>query len=168
MPNIPERIRQARHNFKFLESLENGGLSGEFSDWVVTVCFYTAVHYIEAGIGLSETLFIEPSRGRRDRVSNSSSSDPHCSETLVSQAGIYNTSQHNARKLVLRWNTRAFPGCVEAYGTLLDQSKSARYNAQIVPPSEVAVAMDAARKIHRVIEGIIALDEAKKRDTKTA
>ena len=165
MPNIPERIRQARHNFKFLESLEIARLSGEFSDWVVTVCFYTAVHYIEAGIGLSETLFIEPSRGRRDRVSNSSTSDPQCSETLATQAGIY-TSQHNARKHVLRWNTKAFPGCYEAYGTLLDQSKSARYNAQIVPASEVAIALDAARKIHLVIEGIIAQDEAKKRETK--
>jgi hypothetical protein len=41
-----EHISQAKRNFKFLEAVNNS--ISPNSDWQVTICFYTAVHIINA------------------------------------------------------------------------------------------------------------------------
>lgn len=45
MPSYSDHIAQAIHNEDFATFLK-GHL--EYKDWLITVCFYTAMHYIEA------------------------------------------------------------------------------------------------------------------------
>ncbi len=45
MPTVPEHLAQCEHNQAFLDQLS---CADQFPDWVVTVCFYKAVHLIDA------------------------------------------------------------------------------------------------------------------------
>lgn len=45
MPSCSDHTVQAIHNEKFATFLK-GHL--EYKDWIITVCFYTALHYVEA------------------------------------------------------------------------------------------------------------------------
>lgn len=44
MPAKDDHVDQAKHNFDFFQSLDKE----TYSDWAVTVLFYTALHYIDA------------------------------------------------------------------------------------------------------------------------
>ena len=46
MPQFKDHIKQAQHNLKFLEDINAG--SYDCIDWQVTVCFYTALHLVNA------------------------------------------------------------------------------------------------------------------------
>ena len=45
MPTVHEHLAQCEHNQAFLDQLP---YADQFPDWVVTVCFYKAVHLIDA------------------------------------------------------------------------------------------------------------------------
>jgi len=45
MPTVREHLAQCEHNQAFLDQLP---YADQFPDWVVTVCFYKAVHLIDA------------------------------------------------------------------------------------------------------------------------
>jgi hypothetical protein len=47
MANLPDHLRQAQHNETFAEQLYQDGHLQHW-DWLITVCFYAAVHYAEA------------------------------------------------------------------------------------------------------------------------
>lgn len=47
MANYPIHLRQARHNEAFAAQLA-ADTALPFFDWLITVCFYAAVHYAEA------------------------------------------------------------------------------------------------------------------------
>lgn len=44
MPGVQTHLEQARHNEAFLQRID----SDTYSDWVVTVLFYAALHYVDA------------------------------------------------------------------------------------------------------------------------
>ncbi len=45
MPSGSDHIAQAKHNEGFASSLKS---DPTYKDWIVTVCFYAALHYIES------------------------------------------------------------------------------------------------------------------------
>lgn len=49
MALFEEHIKQAKKNLDFLKSTSNNNVS-DFWDWKVTICFYTAVHLVNAHI----------------------------------------------------------------------------------------------------------------------
>lgn len=44
MPSGPDHIAQAKHNEEFASSLKS---DLTYKDWIITVCFYAALHYVE-------------------------------------------------------------------------------------------------------------------------
>ena len=46
MPSFEEHIKQVKHNLTFLSEINNK--TNAFWDWQVTVCFYTALHLVNA------------------------------------------------------------------------------------------------------------------------
>lgn len=50
MPLFEEHIKQASNNLRFLEFVNRSG--NTFCDWQVTVCFYTAIHLVNAHLSL--------------------------------------------------------------------------------------------------------------------
>jgi hypothetical protein len=50
LPQFDEHIQQAKHNLQFLELVNQSGTA--FCDWQVTICFYTAVHLVNAHLSL--------------------------------------------------------------------------------------------------------------------
>ena len=46
MAKVEEHLHQAKHNFLFLQSINKN--TSNSTDWQVTVCFYTALHLINA------------------------------------------------------------------------------------------------------------------------
>ena len=57
MPSYSEHLSQAKSNLKFLEKINKDNLS--FWDWKVTVCFYSALHLINAHINRKTGLSYE-------------------------------------------------------------------------------------------------------------
>jgi hypothetical protein len=47
MPNLQEHLDKAQHNFDFLDSFDSNQ-RGNYRGWIVTVYFYTALHYVDA------------------------------------------------------------------------------------------------------------------------
>ena len=52
MPPHSKHRKQAKHNEELMTHAKELGESGEFSDWVVTIAFYTAVHCVEAMLAI--------------------------------------------------------------------------------------------------------------------
>ena len=50
MPQFDKHIHQTSHNLKFLELVNQNG--NNFFDWQVTICFYTALHLVNAHLSL--------------------------------------------------------------------------------------------------------------------
>ncbi len=50
MPEAVKHIKQAEHNEELLTHLLEVNKQSRFSDWYITVAFYTALHYIESVI----------------------------------------------------------------------------------------------------------------------
>ena len=50
MPQFDEHILQATRNLQFLEFVNTSG--NKYCDWQVTICFYTAVHFVNAHLSL--------------------------------------------------------------------------------------------------------------------
>lgn len=54
MPDVAEHIAQAHHNERFFATID----PAQYSDWAVTVLFYSALHYIDAY--LATTGYLDP------------------------------------------------------------------------------------------------------------
>ena len=63
MPSQSEHLIKASHNKNLLEDFDL--LHTEFIDWVVTVLFYSAVHYVEAFLAVRS--IHSPIHAERDR-----------------------------------------------------------------------------------------------------
>lgn len=50
MPQFDQHVNQTTHNLKFLEQVNQNG--NNYFDWQVTICFYTALHLINAHLSL--------------------------------------------------------------------------------------------------------------------
>lgn len=115
MPDYDRHILQADHNQELLDHLCRQNMSKKFSDWAVTVCFYTALHYVEAVVFTQGSLWINA----KVRVNGKHSSEykPFVgtgSEHMVRAALIHNNSIFNALR--------------DAYGNLYEDSRTARYD----------------------------------------
>ena len=113
MPTYQKHMEQAEHNGELLEFIGRDGAQTRFSDWYVTVVFYTALHYFEA------MLFkVKPS------VQFGTLS------ATVEHSGSLSTfyvkhSEHQIRKKLMRTN---FPQIYNPYRTLYEMSRTARYD----------------------------------------
>lgn len=48
MATFDEHVKQAQHNLRFLSSINNNASVPDCIDWQVTVCFYAALHLVNA------------------------------------------------------------------------------------------------------------------------
>jgi uncharacterized protein (UPF0332 family) len=96
-------ISQAEHN----ESLANYliGIDKPYHDWVITICFYSAIHYFEAW------LFI----------TNTDSNKKHSDTSMLQD---YNKSHHSWREDLIHKNR---PTVWKSFRKLRTQSEIARY-----------------------------------------
>ena len=83
MPSADEHQRQAEHNARFLETIDQD----EFLDWFATAAFYTAVHLIEKTPGMLLRGAQAPIMSRGTRLSStitrrSTSSTANCPTCL--------------------------------------------------------------------------------------
>lgn len=54
MSSYDAHLIQARHNEDLVQLLDPGSV--EFPDWVITVTFYSALHYVEAGFSNNDNI----------------------------------------------------------------------------------------------------------------
>lgn len=54
MPTYDKHLRQAAHNEELMKRTVGLGGHGEFSDWAVTIAFYTAIHSVEAALATAK------------------------------------------------------------------------------------------------------------------
>lgn len=124
MPSFEEHRLQAEHNYRFIKVIDGAVQPNEYDDWVVTVCFYAAVHLVEAAISVAGIIAIrEDVTGPSVNVEN-----PGHSECLSDR--LRRSSPHLIRKYILEWNGKAFPGCQGPYTRLWENSRAARYSGQ--------------------------------------
>ena len=65
MPKEKEHTEHAQHNINFLKTFYK---KSEYNDWIITVCFYIAVHIIEGLIDKKEKVLV---RGKEYSISGS-------------------------------------------------------------------------------------------------
>lgn len=131
MPNFVEHEMQASNNRDLVNDLMNmkqGDSSDsplKYPDWVSTVCFYTAVHVIEAEI-FAMTKVHYCYRGNKV-----------VSETINHSSDFKNiftgstlpTSAHYYRKLVVEDSRNGYDDkFMDSYGNLFEYSCESRYN----------------------------------------
>ena len=110
MPGHSEHVRQARHNRAFMECVRR---TGKYRDWVVTSCFYCALHFVDAALS---TVSVHPNR-HEDRNSS------------------LQWLKRSNRKL---WSDAGY----KHYRELQTQSRKARYSCESISEREVADAIE--------------------------
>jgi hypothetical protein len=70
MPQYDQHTAQAEHNKKLLAFFTEQGKQKEYSDWYVTVAFYTALHYFEAVLSVKPTTDFDhsPNHAVRNKI----------------------------------------------------------------------------------------------------
>lgn len=94
-PQAENHKSQAEHNYEFIQQIDRG----LFQDWFITVCFYMALHYVDAHAILRNIAF---ENQKEDEVS------PHIKR--------------------LRYVRRNLPQLYLGYNRLYNESRSARYD----------------------------------------
>ncbi|MDR1759727.1 MAG: hypothetical protein LBR60_04290 [Fibrobacter sp.] len=130
MPSFDKHKAQAQHNENLANHL-NTSQKGLFNDWVVTACFYSSVHLVEAMTSKSKHLMVpanNDSRYPKDRP-----------VPLVKRSGVSHTSDlenlfnkrgHELRDCVLRDNSWFFDLVGITCSYLRKESQTARYECQ--------------------------------------
>ena len=127
MPTFVEHEAQAVSNIAFVDEIfkltDENGL--KFPDWYATVCFYAAVHVIEAEIyQMSVVYFCYGGRPMAisGKIRHSSDFKKFLDKTTLP------TSPHFYRRLVVDDDRNGFPkDVVNAYNSLYEYSSKARY-----------------------------------------
>ena len=116
MPSHARHDRQAIHNEELLHLLKDQNLTKEFSDWFVTVAFYSGVHLFESFLAkYNKTLLVDRVKIECDH------SDKLCR--------FYNTnSGHHVRKRLMLDNKNIFKDIYNPYQNLYEMSRVARYD----------------------------------------
>lgn len=116
MPDFQRHIEQARHNEKLLFYLQEKKLNNVFSDWYVTVAFYSAVHYFESVLYKRQFLFSYG--GLKIQAAHSNA--------LLK---FFNSnSQHYVRRKVMLDHDDIFGKIYNPYQSLYEMSRVARYD----------------------------------------
>ena len=127
MPTFIEHEAQAASNLAFVDEIfklsDDNGL--RFPDWYATVCFYTAVHVIEAEIYQMATVYYSYNgkpMALTGKIRHSSDFKLFLGRTTLS------TSPHFYRRLVVDDSRNGFTADVSAaYNSLYEYSCKARY-----------------------------------------
>lgn len=115
MPLKADHLTQARQNLALLDFLATHSVQQDFSDWYVTVSFYTAVHVVEATIYEVRRLSVQPNVVVE--ITHSERAKPYYQQN----------SPHILRLYLLRDNPQVFGDCYDHYATLYEMSRTARY-----------------------------------------
>lgn len=128
MPSFEKHVAQAAHN-RSLASFLDKEQKDNYNDWVVTVCFYTVLHLVEAMIH------------ECDHLRAPSNAYPRFSEnkTLVKISNVkhsadlepnYGRKGHELRDCVIEDNRWYFKRVGDVSLALRSMSQSARYDCQ--------------------------------------
>jgi|GEM_PF-5466365 len=127
MPDYNAHLAQADSNISFVNSLkslidEKGCL--RFPDWLVTACFYSAVHIVEAHIFKMNPVYYRD-KGHSVECKNVNHSEDvrnYINRELVPH------SPHYLRKGIVTTRENGYSDAfVDAYGTLEEDSHTSRY-----------------------------------------
>ncbi len=130
MPSFDKHKFQAEHNEK-LATFLNTTQRGAFNDWVVTVCFYSAVHLVEAMVFKCRHLRVPADTGFRYPKNRP--------VPMVKRSGVTHTSDlhdhytksgHELRDCVIRDNRWYFGDVGTTCAFLRKESQTARYECQ--------------------------------------
>jgi hypothetical protein len=131
MPAYQEHIRQATHNDQLLERFKNQSMELEYSDWFVTISFYSAVHHFEAMLDRTGPMVkIDGAKIRvkhSDRIGDAYDSiraNPH---HVLNPDLNPNPPHHQIRLKIMRENN-LFDGVYAAFYGLYVTSRIARYH----------------------------------------
>lgn len=135
MPNFQQHLDQAKHNRDLAKLLDNS-FKDKYNDWVVTTCFYTSLHLIEAMIYHNDNLRVPSSTYPR-----------YDAKTTVSKTGVqhsfqleddYGKSGHELRDRVIKDNLWFFKNVGLTCSFLRNMSQSARYDCQAMTLDDTA------------------------------
>jgi hypothetical protein len=124
MPSDEKHIIQANHNQDLLVHFSQEKKQSDFSDWYITIAFYTALHFIEAIIFKKRSFSIN----KTITVKGKHSSD--------FKAAINTNSEHYVRTILLNNNQDVFDKITFPYGNLYEQSRTARYDCHKTPSND--------------------------------
>jgi hypothetical protein len=113
MPSYKEHIGQAEHNGELLRFIGSQNRQTEFSDWYVTIAFYTALHYFEAMVFAVNPTVVFGTLNAKIEHSGSLG-------TLYTER-----SGHQLRRKLMRMN---FQDIYNPYSNLYEMSRIARYD----------------------------------------
>lgn len=112
MADLLDHIKQAKHNQGFAEQLDRDqGL--RHWDWLITIAFYSAIHYVEA-------FFVTTSIGHTEKACR-------------------NENQHSFRQQTVR--TFLGHNCWKSYRKLQDASYYVRYLAHAISKQKPGIAV---------------------------
>lgn len=135
MPSDAKHLDQANHNEDLLSHLSDVSKQSIFSDWYVTVAFYTALHYVEAIIFKKRSFAINKTMSVKGK---------HSSDY---KAAINTTSEHHVRSILLYNNQDVFANISAPYGDLYELSRTARYDCHDTPNNDY---IDAERNLSEI------------------
>lgn len=130
MPDFNQHEKQADSNISFvieLINLRDGSdeQKWKYPDWMITGCFYSAVHIIEADIFVSKSVYFLKDGKQQNSLSINHSKDMQQlfrSESLP-------TSNHYLRKQIIAADRNGFiDNFVKAYMDLEEMSHRSRYD----------------------------------------
>lgn len=123
MPIFYAHVRQADSNIEFVKEIRK---SERFPDWLVTGCFYAAVHLVEADIFTKTTVYYKDSHGPLTPLSGINHSEDvrkhFPKESLIPH------SPHYLRKVIINTKGNNYTADIaDAYANLEEHSHVSRY-----------------------------------------
>ena len=124
MPEAAKHLKQAKHNEELIQLFCSLKKEAYYSDWYVTVAFYTSLHYVETIIFNKRVFNINKSM----TVKGKHSSD--------FKTAIKTGSEHVVRSTLIYNNLDIFDKIYTAYGNLHEMSRIARYDCHETPSND--------------------------------
>jgi hypothetical protein len=137
MPEASKHLKQSYHNEEILSLFSENKKEAYFSDWYVTIAFYTSLHFVEAIIfnkgkfNVNKTMWVQ---------------GHHSSDF---KAAIGKTSEHVVRTTLIYFNPDIFDEISKPYGTLYEMSRVARYDCHDTPCNDYVDAEVCLSEIKR-------------------
>lgn len=123
MPDFNAHIIQADSNIEFVKNIQQ---SKKFPDWLVTGCFYAAVHLVEADIFTKNTIYYKDNHGPVKSLSGIRHSED-VRKHLPNEAVVPH-SPHHLRKVIINTQGNNYSSDVaDAYANLEEHSHVSRY-----------------------------------------
>ena len=135
MPKDSDHLKQAKHNEEVLSFLAKEGKQSEYSDWYITIIFYTSLHFIETVIFRKESFNIGNRLSGKGRHS-------------ANFKTVFQTkSEHFVRTMLIRNNPEVFDEFNDSYGNLYEMSRTARYDCHKTPNNDY---IEAEQELGRI------------------